>query len=238
MKYCIGVLFSIVINIAFAQDDNYLMRDEDWNNGSVMLANGEELKGQVRYDDRNGVLAYKNGEDSRSFTPRTVAAFEYKDKIVGLQRIFITMVYEDPEDERDKAAPLFFELLREFKAFTVLARAEEIKLSQKRTQAGVNSVGVTITTTVIKQPEIVYIMKGDNQILPYIKTVSKTDDLREAIGQDAKTKERMLDRSLLADVVTEPIYEKLKQYAKQNDLSFKYKEDLLQILDYYKTLVK
>lgn len=120
----------------------------------------------------------------------------------------------------------------------MLARAEEIKLSQKRTQAGVNSVGVTITTTVIKQPEIVYIMKGDNQILPYIKTVSKTDDLREAIGQDAKTKERMLDRSLLADVVTEPIYEKLKQYAKQNDLSFKYKEDLLQILDYYKTLVK
>ncbi len=46
----------------------------------------------------------------------------------------------------------------------------------------------------------------------------------------------MLDGSLLADIVTKPVYQKLQQYAKEKDLSFKYKDELLKILDYYKTL--
>jgi hypothetical protein len=53
---------------------------------------------------------------------------------------------------------------------------------------------------------------------------------------DVKTKNKMVDDDLLIEFVTEPIYEKLKTFAKQNNLTFKRKEDFLKILDHYDSI--
>jgi hypothetical protein len=51
------------------KEDAHLLTDNiEWFEGSIMLNTGEELKGLVKYNDRNGVLSYQNGNDSRVFT--------------------------------------------------------------------------------------------------------------------------------------------------------------------------
>ena len=47
----------------------------------------------------------------------------------------------------------------------------------------------------------------------------------------------MMDQDLLIEFITEPQYEKLNAYAKQNDLKFKRKDDFFKILEYYDALI-
>jgi hypothetical protein len=51
-----------------------------------------------------------------------------------------------------------------------------------------------------------------------------------------KSKAKKLDTDAL-ESYTAPNYEKLKDYAKENKLKFKKKEDLIKILEYYRTLI-
>lgn len=248
MKYCVYSFLLLVATYANAQNNtkksDLLTTRENWNEGSIMLNDGTELKGLVRYDDRNSVLAYQDGENSKAFTPRSVAAFEFFDEKINTQRVFYTFPYED--SETNAIRPLFFERLREFKNFTVLAKVDPIDVKQKRRQAGglygVNGIPIGVNPhpkIEVLQVETIYIMNLDNVIKPYIKTQNKQDGTKSLItGEDTKSKEKMLDRDLLAITVSEPVYEKLKLYARENDLSFKYKEDLLKILDYYGTLAQ
>jgi|GEM_PF-1369334 len=267
MKYCItlAVLFCLHASTVAAQEKisiaDRTLSPTLWGEGSILLNDGSELKGLVRYDNRAGLLSYENGDDTRSFTPRSVTAFEYFDEGLNSQRIFYTFPYEDPLNEAVR--PQFFELLREFKNFTVLAKTDPLTLEDGHPVAntvlgkrGNNSYGNGLDNLVgygltgasgsavnlnrsleVVQTEIIYIMDLKNEINPYIRTVNKQNGNRSAFKeQRVKSKRKMLDESLLATAVTEPIYKHLEQFAKEKDLSFKYKDDLLQILDYYKTI--
>jgi hypothetical protein len=48
-----------------------------WSEGNILLADETELKGDVRYDDRNGVLSFRDGDDSQALTERRVIMFEF-----------------------------------------------------------------------------------------------------------------------------------------------------------------
>lgn len=210
-----------------------------WSEGSILLNNGTELKGLVRYDDRNSLLSFQNGNDSKSFTPRSVSAFEYFDELFNQRRVFYVFQYEDPIT--DAIRPQFFELLREFKNFTVLCKTDPLKFDQKRNTFTDMDAELMLsrpsTRFEVIQTEIVYIMDLNNEINPYIRTTRKQDGTKSLFTRkDTKTRKKMINESLLETSVTPSVYLKLEQYAKEKDLSFKYRDDLLLILDYYETL--
>lgn len=231
------------------KEDEKLFSDQaEWFEGSILLTDGSELKGLVKYNDRNGVLSYQDGSDARVFTPLRVNAFEFFDESIQKQRIFYTLTYEDVETNIER--PLFFEVLKEYKTFAILSRANRIDVTQKPDYSYWNYNPATMgndrllgpshnVKLVVSQSEVIYIMKSTGEINPYFMIVNEEDGQKSLIyvGKDTKTKNKMLDRDLLEDFVTPEEYDKLVGYAHANDLSFKKKDEFLKILAYYDEII-
>ena len=215
----------------------------EWSEGSIMTNDGKELRGLLKYNDKSGLVAYENGSDKKSFTARNVAGFEFFDEETERQRIFYSLPYEDPQNNVER--PLFFEVIKEFAVFAVLSKVDPIDIDHKSipTSAAFDPYTSTFvrgthygTTTEISQTETIYLMDPQGNIRPYIKIVEKEID---GIFYDtSKTKNKMLDDDLLEEFIGPANNKKLVAYAKENDLSFKRKSDLIKILDYYSELIK
>ena len=95
-----------------------------------MLNGGTELKGLVRYNGKTGVVSFESGRDSRSLTSRNLTGFEYFDERQSRQRIFYSLPYEDPVNNTE--ASLFFEVLRQYKDFAMLAKTDPLDVKQRQ----------------------------------------------------------------------------------------------------------
>ncbi|HEX6892025.1 MAG TPA: hypothetical protein VF141_15060, partial [Chryseolinea sp.] len=152
------------------------------------------------------------------------------------QRIFYSFPYEDPQTGVER--PFFFELIRDYKTFAVLSRVGQLDLGQETYSTPQPMGWGSSTRLVVSQTETIFLMSSRGEIKPYIKIVNKEDDkVNLATGKDLKTTQKILDEDLLIEFITETRYKKLTDFAKQNDLKFKRKEDFLKILEYYDTLV-
>ncbi|WP_276373295.1 hypothetical protein [Chryseolinea sp. H1M3-3] len=210
---------------------------------SIMLTGGEELKGLVKYDNKNGVLSFQDGSDSRVFTAVRIVAFEFFDESLMIQRVFYSFDYEDPQTNVER--PLFFEVLKQYKTFAVLSKADQIDLEERTDYVGGNSVAgapspMYSTRTVISQTETIYLMKSTGEIKPYFKIIKEEDGEKPFVffGTDTETKNKMIDRDLLEEFISPVEHEKLRQYALAHDLKFRKKADFLKILDYYDQIVE
>src|SRR3712207_3418164 len=81
-----------------------------WNEGSIMLKNGTELKGVLNYNDKTGVLSFENGADTWSFTSQSVLGFEFFDQSAQRQRVFYSLRETDEQSKSKRY--WFFEALR------------------------------------------------------------------------------------------------------------------------------
>ena len=238
MKYITALfcfwMFSIV---SYCQEKKFeeLQTDNEWSQGSVMMNDGSELKGLVRFDDRLGILGYQNGDVSRSFTPRNIMAFEFIDGITQKQRVYYSVEYDDPKTNAKR--PLFFEVLKDFKAFAVLSKVDPIEIKERTSGGGgmavngIVAVGPTVHTTTIRQTETVYFMNQDGLLEPYIRVVHKVVDTDILYDTD-KTKKKALDRDLMEKYFTAEENAAIKKFCKEHDLDFRVKEDLIKILDF------
>jgi hypothetical protein len=241
------VVALLFLNVSsFAQkkkkDEEPLLRETaEWFEGSILLNDGTELKGLVKYNDKNGVLAYQDGTDSKVFTSSRVSGFEFFDESLQNQRVFYSFPYEDSQTGVER--PLFFELVRDYRTFAVLSRLDQLDLDRENYSSpqptGFGGLGYTSSTRlVVSQTETIFLMNSDGEIKPYLKTVNKEDEKFNLVsGKDLKTTSKMMDEDLLIEFIKEPLYSKLKVFARENDLKFKRKDDFLKILKYYDSLI-
>lgn len=226
-----------------SKSGDYFKEKDAWFEGNVLLANGEELKGLVRYNDQKAILDYQNGQDSMTYTEKNVLSFDFFDKRTLTQRKYYALEYNDPQN--DMKRPMFFEVLREYKTFAVLLRVNPLEVKQKKKSSSNPftydySAGPSRQMRLdVKQVETVYLMNESGDIDPYFE-VSFTDQDHFAMSivnaKDTKVKNSMIDKDLLVEYVTQPVYDKLVVYANEKNLKFKKKEDFLKILEYYDTL--
>ncbi len=215
----------------------------EWSDGSIMLANGEELKGLVKFNDRNGVLAYNDGDNSRPFSPRNVLGFEFFDERLQQQRIFYSLEDEDPQTNVKR--PLFFELLRDYKTFAIVLRTDRTEMKERVTtspgfpNAGMGyTPGITSSSIELSQTQTVCILNNKGEVLPYFKCIAIEDGNRSWFSKDdIRTKNKMIDRDILSEYLTESNYSKLVSYADENKLDFKKLDDFKRILKYYDSLI-
>lgn len=223
-------------------EDAGLLADRlEWSEGSIMLTDGKELKGLVKYNTRNGILSYQDGTEARVFTPLRVSAFEFFDESLQKQRLFYTLKYEDSETNVER--PLFFEVLKEYKTFAVLSKSDRIDIEQKRDPSLLNlspnpNQQGTRTVLDVSQTETIYLMNSAGEIKPYIKVIVSEDGVKDVFtNKDTRTKSKMIDRDLLEDFITPDEYQQLKKFGKDNDLSFRIKADFLKILNHYDGII-
>jgi hypothetical protein len=219
-----------------------------WSEGSILLADNTELNGMIKYNDREGILSYNNGDNTRAFGPRSVMGFEFFDEVQRRQRVFYTLDYESPKDNVRK--PQFFEMLREYKKFAVLVKCDPIQTERRspvmaRPFDPLNAVnpGPASTAnskyTVVSQLETVYLMGTDGEIEAYFKNKLEQNGMRSIFtGEDDRIRSEVIDRDLLEKYTGAELYAKMASYAKENDLAFRTQDDLLKILDYHKEQLK
>src|SRR5688572_1529615 len=204
------VVVLLLVNISlFAQkkkkvEEPLLKETAEWFEGSILLNDGVELKGLVKYNDNNGVLSFQDGTDSRVFTSSRVAGFEFFDASHQKQRIFYSFPYEDSHTGVER--PLFFELIRDYKTFAVLSRLEQLDIGQESYSTPQQMGWGTNTRLVVSQTETIFLMTAKGEIKPYLKNVNKEDDkINLATGKDIKTTHKMMDEDLLLEFIKEPL---------------------------------
>ncbi len=135
------------------------------------------------------------------------------------------------------SVPQFFEILVECKTFALLSTVGQlhVKTSQGK-PASTSPAGGTMfgsSSTTYSQMEVLLIFDVDGIVTTLLTiTNSETDGL---IFDESKTKTKKLDKSAI-EKYTSPFFDQLKEFAKERDLSFKKRDDLVQILEYYKSI--
>lgn len=249
MKWIIPVVcFSLLPCMTDAQIDRKqeieLLSDKsEWFEGMVILDDGTTLLGMVRYNDKNGVLSYFDGVDSKSFTPRTVSGFEFFDEGVQRQRIFSTFLYK--ESKKDIERPQFFELLVDFKTFAMILKINPVSTSERgATSTRFNGANPVVdyggTTVEVLQEETICFVNGEGVIEPYLKTTTAKDGARSnRTGKDEKEKSKLVASfNLIENYVPKPIYIELLKYSQANNLSFGVKDDLIRIMTFCQEIMK
>lgn len=211
----------------------------DWREGRVLLSNGSELSGLLRFDDNSGILTFQDGDVSKTLIARSVAGFEFYDEETEKQRVFISIEYDDGQTT---SKFYFFELLKEAGAFAILSKIDPIDVQMKSTGSspyfaptGQYLPGTTFYSTEIHQTETVFIMDVNGGIKPYVKILER--EVSDLFGDRKRSRNKFVDKKLLENY-TGNYFARLEDYAEKNGLSFKIKGDLLKVIDYYTELIK
>jgi hypothetical protein len=239
MKYLVILLLFLRLE-CLAQDkklSDKFSPNNQWYAGSLMLKNGAELKGMVKYREESGLINFSDGDENKTFTSMTVVAFEFFDESLGKQRMFYSFETLDPDSKRNRY--FFFEVLKEFKTFAVLSRLTPIEQDLRTSPSGIGSNGMPtsmeVTGVKYSQTEFIYFLGSDNKLEPYLRIVEQEIDDNFWFDRN-KTKNRFVDEDVFARFAGED-WQKIDAFAKEKNLSFKRKKDLLQIFDYYGTLL-
>jgi hypothetical protein len=196
-----------------------------WHDGKVNLPDTSFIC-LVRYNDLEGVLMYKfhsNQSDIKSLRASDVTGFNYLDT-TQTQRIFISIPYD--VQENGTMVPSFFEVLKEYKRFALLS----VKLPLQ---------GITKVNPIpskynsgphrsVQQREVICIFDDNGNLRPYLEITSQ-----EAQGsRKIKSQEQIINADLLREYLGND-FNQLEEFSFKNNLSFKKKEGLLTIFDYY-----
>ena len=233
------ILLMLVRQQGSSQDltQKVLVNDADWGQGSIMLNDGRELKGAIRYNEKTGIVSFESGKVSKSLTSRNLVGFEYFDERQSRQRVFYSLPYEDPTNNIE--TNLIFEVLRQFKDFAVLTKTDPFQVKQNTNNNNnpnptflsndLNSNSIKVT-----QVETIYFMEASGTIKPYCEITRK--EVEKALFDRSVVKSKIVDKKLLQQYLKDKFAD-VTAYAKKEDLDLDTKEDFLKILDYYQGLL-
>jgi hypothetical protein len=217
-----------------------LLAGPEWFQGSVMLNNGKEFEGLLKYNDKTDIVSLENGKFSRSFTARHVKAFEFFDEVIKKQRVFYSVEVEDKINNVKR--PLFFEILVDSKEFALISKIAPIRVERKEytTPAMFNPATGSFTAgryygypATISHTETLFLFSKEGEIRPLLEIKEK--DIDGMFFDRSVIKNRLLDDEVLKRF-TDPHYKKLVTYAKENSLNIKEKNDLITLLTYFNSL--
>jgi hypothetical protein len=199
------------------------------------LLDGQKLSGQVSFNDNEGIVAFrKNEEEVKYFNSKSIAGFEFRDPTRLLHRYFV-MEYTDPNIGIAKFS--FFEVLKEFKSFAVLAKIDPVGADIQRPMGIPTNKALSSKSrnnVVATQVETVYFMSEDGDVQPYLEIIEK--ETEKLLVDYNRTRNRFVNGDLF-ELYTRPFYKDLVDYAKANELTFRRKSDLVAILDRYEYLL-
>jgi hypothetical protein len=202
-----------------------------WQKGRIVLNDGTQLQGMLKYNDRVGLLAYEDANgDSRSLTARSVASFEYVDEHVNRRRVFYSFDYYDSQRSGAKR-PFMFELLQEFEEFAVLSRFDATNVRHVEAPVSFTSMPATGSPrTIIDLAETVYLLHPDGEIEPIFRLSDHISN--SGIFESEKKKRKIVDR-MLSPYFPDGPYAEMMAFVDREALDIWAKEDFIKALKHY-----
>jgi hypothetical protein len=240
------VLASLVLllstNFILAQSsfEEDLLAGPEWFYGSLMLNNGKEVKGLIKYNDKTDIVCLETGRETKTYTARHAKGFEFYDEVEKKQRIFYTVEVEDRVNNAKR--PLFFEVVVELNDFAVLSKLAPIRVDKREytTPAMFNPATGSFSAgryygypSTISHTETLFLFSKDGEIRPYLEITEKEID--GMFYDRSVVKNRIIDDETLKNF-TSPYYNDLINYAAKNELDLKRKNDFIAVMKYYNSL--
>lgn len=237
MKSFVCLALLCVATISFAQsrkEKDRALVDTTWHEGAIIKPDGAKEKGLLRYNDALGLVNFNDANlEQFAYGPTRVAGFEYFDKSVNKWRYFLSI--ENYSQHKKEMVRDFHELIMESEDFTVWSKMEPIFVKKERHMGPGNpatGVPVTMTTTEsMTRTEIIYLMDPKtDKFYPLMKL--ETSETGKALPDDPSNDRRgTINFDMLEELLGYQKVARLKAYAKENDLNWRKKADLLVILD-------
>jgi hypothetical protein len=244
MKRLIITIFVIVFYLAshpasHAQKrrSEILQEPPATGHGSITLVDGTTFRGLITFKDNEGLVLWQgeDKDDTKTLTPKNLLSFTFATSYPQ-QRTFHSMEYQDSETGVKEYC--FFELLREFESFAILSKIDRIKTELERGLLGLprpsgmaDKPGGRIEAS---QTETIFFMNVRGELHPYVKLIDK--ETERLFYDSNSSKNKFIDRDVLRRYTGEH-YAALETFAQDNKLSFKRKEDLLMVMEHYRSLV-
>ena len=235
-SFCLTLAILSFFNNSFAQvgKSRIVKYDTTARPGKVVLIDGAEITGNIVFNDNEGiVIVHVDDNDTKSFNARRMASFQFYASDLNRLRRFYCIDFTDP-DTGMKGTEIF-EVLKELSAFAVLSKIDRLNsetpkniIGKYKPKALTDRKDLTIVQT-----ETVYFVNSDGLFEPYLKLKEKEMDSDLVDGHG---KQRKLIEGDLFERYTGAKFYALTDYAKQNKLSFKRKEDIIKILNEYERL--
>jgi hypothetical protein len=213
-----------------------LTEDLPKGRGSVTLFDGSKVLGEVTFNDNDGIVTVKTGDDeAKSFTAKKIIAFEFLDDATFRNRSFLVIDYADPDTGQSGFS--FFEVLGEFETFAIVSRIDRVKAEPDQPLLGPYTAPAlkdrNNTLTVTSQTETIFFLNAQGDFQPYVKTVKR--EFERLLIDSKQDKNSFVNRDLLEEYTGEH-YTALRDFIKENKLKLKIKEDLLLVIEEYKRL--
>lgn len=237
------IAFLLVMLCSFpslSQSYDDLLAGPEWFDGSVMLNNGHEIKGLIKYNDKTDIVSIENARLSKSFTARHVKAFEFYDEVERKQRVFYSVDIEDRVYQVQR--PLFFEVLVDLRDFALLSKIAPIRIDKREyaTPAMFNPATGGFSAgryygypSTISHTETLFFFSKDGKLKPFLEITEKEID--GMFVDRSVVKNRIVNPDLLKKF-TSSHYSQLVSFAQKNDLDVKEKDDLVSLLHHYQQL--
>jgi hypothetical protein len=231
-SFCLCVILFAGRLWVYAQDHMELLADVEWNEGSVSLTDGHTVEGLVRYNPKVGVLSFEdeiNG-DQTSYTASSVTGFEFFDERLKRQRTYFSLVPDEKQSGINKQT--FFEVLLQLERFAVLSRIDPLDVKQKSSPGSMSPNGSFtpgMVSEFIEQDETIFFADDIGNFLPYLRITNRSDR--------RKVKTEVINAYLLP-MYTGTYFDEVQKFSDKEKLSFKKKEDLILILEYYNDLLQ
>lgn len=244
------ILVMVLCSVFYASGQKYsettgilmnLQSDDPSFKGRIFLSDGTEETGIISYNDATAVVSFLSDTRSGTYNARNLSGFEFFDDSLRQTRTFFSMEYE-MRDGGSKTSQ-FFEIVRQYKNFAVIIKTDPVSI-RKRT--GV--VEATIfsdferTRVVVSNAMTVYFINEDLNVRPYLEVSSKeVSHINKLWGWDIfageSTRTRILDHDLPKKLMGIH-YKKVVAFMRERKLFWDRKDDLIEILDYYDSLVE
>lgn len=222
-------------SVCFGQTNN-LEGDAASYDGRIILTSGEEAIGQIVYNERTGVVTFKSGNKSGTYNARHLNGFNFYDPLLGSERIFFSLEFE--LQDTGQSGDQFFELIRQYKTFAVMIKTDAVASKRRMEIVGTSidkdRVDLSIVTTV-------YFVNDNVNIRPYLELSSReitqfnnwwTWHILDSQTKKAKIVDKQLPRSLMGRH-----YNKVDRFADDKNLEWNDQRGLIEILDYYDSIV-
>src|SRR5436190_10425736 len=175
------VFFSIWCTAQNKKVDNIVIEAIEANTfplskGKVVLNDGRTEEGQLQYNALDRIIIMQRNKESKTYNPAKVAGFSFWDEDSKRERTYVTLPWENPGNSLMQ--PTFFEILREFKAFSLLS-TRQVKEAYAKGVGLFNSSGTGIpigTKTKIKYQETICFIDESGKLEPYLTFVDKEKD--------------------------------------------------------------
>lgn len=208
-----------------------------WNDGSITLNDETILRGVIYYSANNGVVLFKTSSeasDIQTIYVSTIVTMNYTDISDDTNKKFSWMAF--PDAETSEAEVCFYEILKEYKDFVVLAKKDQVKTQVSNFQHSYSLAATDLSShRTITQYEEIYFVGTDGNLEKYLALSYKK--VNADLYRYRSEKVKFFNPALFPKYLR-GYWKPVEKYAKSLNIKLNRKETIIQALDYYDILIK